>query len=275
MALRVNSITAQLGRLSLGISRTSIRFSHTKKENLDPKEEEKRQKELERSRFSAHHGEKIWVFTHFLQGMTVYTHNPVMKANKALRQIPFNGKKLKPSKLRKDYWRRMAMIQFPEGFGDVGRSVYQRLRECKKYHELSWGDDMFFGKDGTPLTKFERGKKINDQKANTVADMAAVLGGRGKGNKINRIVHADIDELVEVDVGDERALKVVDKGIPGLMQCEIWWENYEDRKYARRWPDNVTHYRFSDAVLQKMSVESDADRKSGIRPTAPPPGLVA
>ena len=31
-----------------------------------------------------------------------------LQANRALRQLPFNGKKLKPAKLRKDYWRPMS-----------------------------------------------------------------------------------------------------------------------------------------------------------------------
>ncbi|OTB06855.1 hypothetical protein M426DRAFT_9283 [Hypoxylon sp. CI-4A] len=260
MALKVSSITAQLGKLSIGISRTSVRFSHT-----DTKEE-KRRKELERSQFQPHHGEKIWIFNHFLDGMTVYSHSPVLKANKALRQIPFNGKKLKPSKLRKDYWRPLAMIQFPEGYGEVGRSVFQRLRECKQLHELTWGDDMFFDKDGNPLSKHKRGKKLNDQKANTVADMAAVLSGRGKGNKIWQSLSEKMEGLANVEAGEEKNLKKDADGVKALVKAQIWWANDQDRSYAKRWPSNVTHYRFDQASLEEMSVEDEADSESQSAP---------
>ncbi|KAI0840591.1 transcriptional regulation of mitochondrial recombination-domain-containing protein [Hypoxylon sp. FL0890] len=261
MALRVNSITAQLARLSLGISRTSVRFSHT------DKAEEKRRKELERSQFPPHHGEKIWIFNHFLDGMTVYSHSPVVKANKSLRQIPFNGKKLKPRKLRKDYWRPLAMIQFPEGYGEVGRSVFQRLRECKTLHELAWGDDMFYDKDGKPLSKHERGKKLNDQKANTIADMAAILGGRGKGNKIWMPVTENPEELANLEAADEKNVKRDEKGARALVKAEVWWVDDQDRNFATEWPSNVTHHRFDEAAVQELGVEDDADGESQSVPT--------
>lgn len=73
MALRVNPISAQLGKLSLGISRASIRFSHSSE-----KDEVKR-RQIEASQYQPHHGEKIWIFNHFLDGMTVYSHSPVVK----------------------------------------------------------------------------------------------------------------------------------------------------------------------------------------------------
>ena len=53
------------------------------------------------------------------------------QTTRALKQIPFNGKKLKPAKLRKDYWRTLAMIEFGQGQELVGQSVFQRLVECK------------------------------------------------------------------------------------------------------------------------------------------------
>lgn len=99
--------------------------------------------------------------------------------------MPYTGKKLVPAKLRKDYWEPMAMIQFPRMLGEVGRSVYHKLRELKKRHELEWGrDDPEEEQRMLNMSRHERGKAINDQRANVVADMAAVLGGYGKGNKM-------------------------------------------------------------------------------------------
>ncbi|KAI1393516.1 transcriptional regulation of mitochondrial recombination-domain-containing protein [Hypoxylon trugodes] len=274
MALRVNPITAQLGKLSIGISRTSIRFVYNQT-TLPRTKEEKRRKELERSKLPPHHGEKIWIFNHFLEGFTVYSHSPILKANKALRQIPFNGKKLKPSKLRKDYWKPLAMIQFPEGYGEVGRSVFQRLRECKMFHELSWGDDMYFSEDGKPLTKIERGRKLNNQKANTIADMAAVLGGQGKGNKIWATVPEKIEDIVNVEASDENNVKHGEEGPKALVKATVWWTNDQDQNYATSWPSNVSHYRFDQATLEKMKVEDDAEGGDGTKSPEAPAELVA
>lgn len=152
------------------------------------------------------------------------------------------------------------MIQFPEGYGEVGRSVFQRLRECKTLHELSWGDDMFYDKDGNPLSKHERGKKLNNQKANAIADMAAVLGGKGKGNKIWTAMADDKPEdLANVEAADEKNVKKDDEGTKALVKAEVWWVNDQDRNFARRWPSNVTHHRFNEARLEEFSVEDDTE----------------
>ncbi|KAI1085753.1 transcriptional regulation of mitochondrial recombination-domain-containing protein [Whalleya microplaca] len=172
MSLRVNSITAQLGRLSFDISRTTARFYSSTKKG-----------EQENPGFPRGHGEKIWIFHHFVAGHTAYSFQPVLRATRALRQILVSTRKLKPSKLRKDYWRPLAMIQFPTGCGVVGRSVYQRLRECKTLHQLAWGDEDIFT-DTKHLKRHQRAKIINDQMENTVADVAAVLAGTGKGNRM-------------------------------------------------------------------------------------------
>ncbi|KAI3338938.1 transcriptional regulation of mitochondrial recombination-domain-containing protein [Ustulina deusta] len=247
MAMRTSPIIAQLGKLSIGstTSRTSIRLAHTTK---------RRKGERIEPSFEPGHGEKIFVFNHFLDGMTVYSHNPVLKQNRAFEQIPFNGKKLRPAKLRKDYWRPMAMIQFPDGQGEVGRSVFQRLRECKKLHEYAWGDDVLYGKDGRTLTTRQRGRRLNDQRANTIADMAAVLGGLGKGNKI----------VVEGAAEGESVPAVSDEG-KTLLQATVWWADALDRNYARKWTKNVTHELFEQAALEPaatslVSRESESQR---------------
>ncbi|KAI0542367.1 transcriptional regulation of mitochondrial recombination-domain-containing protein [Xylaria digitata] len=237
MVMRISPITAQLGKLSIGstISRTSIRLAHTTK---------RRKGERIEPSFEPGHGEKIFVFNHFLDGMTVYSHDPVLKANRAFRQIPFNGKKLRPAKLRKDYWRPLAMIQFPEGQGEVGRSVYQRLRECKKLHEYAWDDSVLYGENGKTLTTRQRGRRLNDQRANTIADMAAVLGGLGKGNKIV-VEDAAAKEEGETKVATTKEGKT-------LVQATVWWADALDRNYAKKWTDNVTHELFDEGVLEPI-----------------------
>ncbi|KAI0166028.1 hypothetical protein GGR57DRAFT_496304 [Xylariaceae sp. FL1272] len=228
MALRLNPITAQLGKFSITKPSTVgslSRWAHTKRRKDEPVPPS----------FESGHGEKIYIFRHLLDGMTVYSHSPVIKANRALQQIPFNGKKLKPSKIRKDYWRPLAMIQFPEGQGAVGRSVFLRMRECKKLHEYSWDDSLLYDElTNKTLNKRERGKRLNNQLPNTIADMAAVLGGLGKGNKI---------------VIKEAAVKGAEPTAQSLVPASIYWADESDRGYAETWSENVAHHLLSEALL--------------------------
>ncbi|KAI1302586.1 transcriptional regulation of mitochondrial recombination-domain-containing protein [Xylaria venustula] len=243
MAMRISPITAQLGRLSLGsatgpITRTSVRLSHTKKKNkvrIEPS-------------FKPGHGEKIFIFSHILEGMTIYGHEPVLKSNQVRHQLPFNGKKLRAVKLRKDYWRPLAMIQFADGQGEVGRSVFQRLRECKKLHAYSWDDTVLYGPNGQTLTTHERGARLNDQRANTIADMAAVLGGLGKGNKI--VVKKEEKEEEAAEKSADAAVPAVTDEGKTLFPATVWWTDILDRNYAQKWTKNVSHEIFDEAMLE-------------------------
>lgn len=71
------------------------------------------------------------------------------------------------------------MIKFGPGQGAVGRNVFQKLREFRQLHELSWG---WQAAELKQLTRRERGQKIHNQKPNAIADIAAVLSGVGRGN---------------------------------------------------------------------------------------------
>ena len=176
-------------------------------------------------------------FTNFTQGFH------------GLKQLPFNGKKTKPAKLRKDYWSPMAIIEFPQGQGSVGRSVFQKLRELKHLHEVAWTDDFrykspseYTHKQKTRLveeqekgnfnyrpirSKKERGIALNAQKANSIADIAAVLSGEGRGNKVTT---------------GER------DGAKDLVQVTVNWANDQDKGFAESWSTNVTHGMFEEPV---------------------------
>jgi hypothetical protein len=191
------------------------------------------------------YAEKIFLYNHTEANHVVYSHTWPLKvravltlshmttntdhsqANKALRQIPFNGKKLRPAAIRKDYWRPMAVIEFAKGQGEVGRSVLHKLREFRKRHELEWGDEATID-EMRKLIKpgrgggHELGRVLNDQKANSVADIAAVLAGVGKGNRI-------------------WAKPQQDDNAGELHQATIYWAEELDQAYAQSWPQNVSH----------------------------------
>lgn len=98
-------------------------------------------------------------------------HHPltIHQDTKALAQLPFLGKQTVPATIRKDLWRPLATVSFPHAH--QGLLAYQSLREFRKRHELEWDPAQFQG-----MSKKQRGRKLRDQKANTVADLAAVLG---------------------------------------------------------------------------------------------------
>ena len=70
-------------------------------------------------------------------------------------------------------------------------------------------------------SKQERGIALNRQKQNSIADMAAVLGGLGRGNKI---ITSESEE-----------------GVKELLGVTVNWANDQDKEYAEEWSSNVTH----------------------------------
>ncbi|KAK0718351.1 transcriptional regulation of mitochondrial recombination-domain-containing protein, partial [Lasiosphaeria miniovina] len=200
------------------------------------------------------HGEQIWVWTHIEEGRIIYSLEPLLKPIKAFEQVPFTGKKLVPAKLRKDYWRPMALIDFkhnPEAaaeppsigkdtMGLVGRSVYQKLRELKLRHDLEWDDGQLI-----QMKKHDRGVELNDQRGNSVADISAVLGGIGKGNKMWYYPAVEAAEAeVEASLKASAVVETVtpeEERVLQIHRATIYWANEEDRHWAAEWPENVTH----------------------------------
>ncbi|KAF7879177.1 hypothetical protein EAF04_000375 [Stromatinia cepivora] len=180
------------------------------------------------------HGEQIYVYNHLQTNQVVYSLTRGMNNNASLAQLPYNGKKTRPAALRKDHWHPMALITFPPGTSSSGLSAFQKLREYRKRHELSWDpssplfkripgpSESEYQKSKTHLTSKLRSRKINDQKANTVADMAAVLK--------------------EIRYGSERI------GLEGIGKegiVEVKWSDLADASYAGEgsevWGEAVLH----------------------------------
>ncbi|KAF3806274.1 hypothetical protein GCG54_00006036 [Colletotrichum gloeosporioides] len=258
------TLSNRFSQLSIGVSRTSIRHGHFMPKRQRP--------QYKLAKFPEGHGEQIWVWSHQLTRQVVYSHSQIMESHRALRQLPFNGKKLRPAALRKDYWKPMAMIQLPKGAGAAGQSVFQKLREFRKMHELCWDDSLRFdvvktealpGKDALRvkqrrrvLNKFERGQRLNDQYANSIADMAAVLAGKGRGNRLfvrrgDRVKgrlqgRKWLDYRMKL-AGQLKTLKELNNDAK-LLPVTVTWAVDADRNYASSWSENVKHKLFDDAV---------------------------
>ncbi|KUJ21156.1 uncharacterized protein LY89DRAFT_715426 [Mollisia scopiformis] len=178
------------------------------------------------------YGRQIFVFNHLQKNMIVYSLTKALRNNAALNQIPFNGKKTVPAALRKDLWHPFAQITFPEGKGFVGLSAFQKLREYRKRHELEWGDEIFLDKEGKHVNKEIRGRQICDQKANSVADMAAVLGRLAlKDKPTPEIVNGR--KIWPPRIG----LKREGQGV----NVQVLWRDLTDAEFAETWAENVEH----------------------------------
>ncbi|KAK4143845.1 transcriptional regulation of mitochondrial recombination-domain-containing protein [Dichotomopilus funicola] len=194
------------------------------------------------------HAERIYIHNHMVENYTVFSMNPHLNPTKAFRQFAYTGKKLVPAKLRRDYWNPLAVIEFEEGRGDIGRSVYQKLREFQKRHQLEWEDPALLA-----MSREERGHALNDQRANCIADLAAVLAGAGKANRMAPVdanAPADDPEDHSPASGHGRALATIElvkdgvsqivRGVP-LNGATVYWANEQDKYFASEWTDNVTH----------------------------------
>lgn len=150
----------------------------------------------------------------------------------------------------------MAVITFPPGASSSGLSAFQKLREYRKRHELSWNPlspqfrripqpgETEYEKSKTHLTTKLRSRKINDQKANTVADMAAVLK--------------------DIRYGSERI------GLEGIGKegvVEVKWSDLADASYAGEgvdiWGEAVLHDvlpwdRNNRDILKKQALSTEA-----------------
>ncbi|KAF4782861.1 hypothetical protein HER10_EVM0003812 [Colletotrichum scovillei] len=317
----MNSVPVfRFSKLSFGVARTSIRHGHTRSRRRTP------QHEL--TNFEPGHGEQIWVWSHLTSNQVIYSHTKQLESHRALKQLPFNGKKSKPAKLRRDYWAPMALIQLPAGAGAAGQSVFQKLREFRRMHELAWEDDLLYREKRTELLKpkaikpwgvkkykaaaaagavddikysvagetedadapaaedtkpaaedlvrvrkivrnrHERSLALNDQRANSIADMAAVLAGFGRGNRLvvsSREKKAVLEEgkalegrkwskappakteIVSQSGGEQVEGATKAPAVDELLPATIYWANEDDRNFAQEWSGNVTHDLFQDA----------------------------
>lgn len=193
-------------------------------------------------------------------------------SHKGLSQIPYTVKKQKPAELRRDYWAPLCLIEVPKGLGVVGRNVMQKLREFRHRHELEWG---WQAEELLSRSRRDRGELIHNQRSNAVADIAAVLAGVGRGNRMwadeaaaaeaeaeaaaaaseeaeaesqpaGAAAPENIDETTESPAKSKSKAKAKAKAVAPtapktLVKANIYWSNDLDRHWASEWSENVTH----------------------------------
>lgn len=89
------------------------------------------------------------------------------------------------------------------------------------------------------------GRKLMDQKPNSVADMAFVLG-----------------RLAAVEVGTEKGTRLGLQGEGTGAPVEVLWNDLLDAEYAETWSGNVVHGLMQDRRPQEVLVEDAQEQAS-------------
>ena len=142
------------------------------------------------------------------------------------------------------------MVYFPSPH--AGLAAYRKLREFRILHEKSYPLDIITETEGkwkgSLLPKKRRGKVLMDQKANSVADLAAVLQLQEEGPSEKRIVNAERRRrrvaTLKKQKGEDKVKKApidVAKEMGGVEGVEVRWANVLDREFAETWPEGVVH----------------------------------
>lgn len=142
------------------------------------------------------------------------------------------------------------MVYFPSPH--AGLAAFRKLREFRILHETSYPLDIITETEGkwkgSLLPKKRRGKVLMDQKANSVADLAAVLQLQEIGPSEERITSAERRrrrvETLKKQKGEDKVRKApvdVASEMGGVEGVKIRWANILDVEFAETWPEGVVH----------------------------------
>lgn len=142
------------------------------------------------------------------------------------------------------------MVYFPSHH--AGLDAYRKLREFRRLHETSYDLEDITDKEGKyagslyPIKK--RGRILMDQKANSIADLAAVLlqqvEGPSEGKIERQAKRMKRVERLRTQKGAHRVKKnPVDVGreMGGVEGVCVRWADILDAEFAETWPEAVMH----------------------------------
>jgi len=226
----------------------------------------------------ARHGHYIFVYNNIRTNQVIYSltrtlnvffphksvsTNPLtllLNQNHAsLRQLPFLGKKSVPAKLRKDLWNPLALVSFPSP--PQGLAAFRKLREFRRLHETSYPlslieeptndagkeKDAYKPQQKTLLGTKKRGKVLMNQKANSVADIAAVLIQQARPPSPERLARSNIRIKNATRLKRAKGASVLKNPLPAtelqgsVEGVRIRWANLLDAGFAATWPEEVVH----------------------------------
>ncbi|CAL8574164.1 hypothetical protein XPA_000134 [Xanthoria parietina] len=226
----------------------------------------------------AQHGTQIFVYNNIRTNQIVYSLTRSLNNHTSLKQLPFLGKKTVPSHLRKDLWQPLCLVSFPRP--SQGLIAYRRLREFRRLHETSYPLSLITQTEGPHKGQLhstkKRGKILMDQKANSIADIAAVLlRAEEKLPKINgKEPEVEIDPEKEAEEREKAKKAWIEKiearrrgrglNVDPEITLKRWEEKGEEQWLARREKNREQKQRKREAALQ-LKIKAKADRAEWIR----------
>ncbi|KAK4553946.1 hypothetical protein LTR86_009122 [Recurvomyces mirabilis] len=153
----------------------------------------------------AEHGRYIYAYCNVRTNQVVYSLSHTLNSHASIKQLPDLGANNKPNAIRKDIWRPLYTLALPTTHPHAlsqGLDAFQKLREYRKLHELNWTpplslsriysdadiehekqqlEDRGGSKKESVYDVIKRRKRkirvgmVMNQKANSIADLAAVL----------------------------------------------------------------------------------------------------
>ncbi|CAI7634749.1 unnamed protein product [Penicillium manginii] len=244
------------------------------------------------------HGKHIFVYHNVRTKQVVYSLTRYLEKTNLLRQMVYHGKKTVPAELRRDMWVPYYSVHF--GDARLGLRAYQLLREfslqrqlappaemitvSKEYLNAKRPKDPLAGEEfdkinlkriGQPMEKRERARVLMNQKATSVADIAAALTiqdkaiangllddvskrgyltrkarqrrraalereARQQGWNEERI--AGLEETFSRLSGEEVEIGEVAGEYPeNAKDVKILWRDVHDAYFAESWPAGVQH----------------------------------
>ena len=174
------------------------------------------------------------------------------------------------------------MVEFPRPI--QGLVAFRKLREFRRLHETSYPLDIITEKEGTHKGQLmgtkKRGKVLMDQKANTVADLAAVLLQQERGPTTKQIERSNrrlrrVWKMTCAKGADKVKLKPVPaEELGGTEGVIVRWANILDAEYAETWPVDVMHHTLGQSRYTAAFPPAEKPISSAVlhRPEADDPG---
>ena len=142
------------------------------------------------------------------------------------------------------------MVDFPSPH--AGLAAYRKLREFRRLHETFYNLEDIQEKNGkhagTLYPTKKRGRILMNQKANSIADLAAVLLQQERGPSEDRVRNAEtrmrLVERLRKQKGESKVKKQpldVRKELQGVKGVCVRWADMLDAEYAETWPQDVVH----------------------------------
>ena len=232
----------------------------------------------------------IYAYKHIRSSQVVYSLTRIMENSQIMPQLIYHGKKTVPAALRRDVWRPYFSVHFPEtpAGARAGLTAYHRLRQFalrrqldppaehliateKDYEKaLTDGGDPVDVREkrlkqkiklpmiGQRLPKRMRAKKLMDQKATSVADLAFVL-------KLARysMVRLYKESKVPQKVEDKQRFKLLGKKGVKRLKAIRKEERKEEKEIEERQSVAETvdtkqgKVRLDKKIAQQLSIEYD------------------